>query len=174
VARRFHLAKETSSMPSLEARAPLRLWRGAVLPDWLDYNGHMTEHRYLQVFGESSDALYGLIGVDFERATEGAYYSVETHIWHRAECKLGTPLWSETEILGYDEKRLHLWHRLFDQQDRLLASAEHLSIHVRRSRVEPAAPQMLERISRVFSAQSRLPFPEGAGLVLKRGLANCR
>ena len=71
---------------------PLRLWRGSVQPDWLDYNGHMTEHRYLQVFGESSDALYELIGVDMARADEGAYYTLSTFITHLAECKLGTAL----------------------------------------------------------------------------------
>jgi acyl-CoA thioester hydrolase/carnitine 3-dehydrogenase len=154
--------------------APLRLWQGEVLSDWLDYNGHMTEHRYLQVFGDSSDALYQLIGVDFTRADEGAFYTLETHIRHIAEAKLGTALWSDTEILAYDEKRLHLWHRIFDGADRLLATGEHLSIHVHQAKAGRASVEILGRIARIFEAQRSLPVPEGTGKVLRCTLAHQR
>lgn len=158
----------------IERGAPIRLWRGVVLSDWLDYNGHMTEHRYLQVFGESSDALYGAVGVDFNRAEEGAYYTMETHIRHRAEAKVDTPLWSETEILGYDEKRLHLYHVLFDSSGKLLATGEHLSIHVRFSSAAPAPDEMMQKIKQLFDLQLPRPLPDGTGSVLKRELTNRR
>ncbi|MBP1881752.1 thioesterase family protein [Sinorhizobium mexicanum] len=158
----------------IEGGAPLRLWRGVVLPDWLDYNGHMTEHRYLQAFGETSDALYGALGVDFSRAVESAYYTLETHIRHRAEAKVDTPLWSETEILGYDEKRLHLHHTLFDASGKLLATGEHLSIHVTASSAAPAPEAMLETIKRLFLLQRNRPLPDGTGSVLKRRLSHSR
>src|SRR5262249_41717204 len=29
-----------------------------VRPEWLDFNGHMTDSRYLQVFGDATDALF--------------------------------------------------------------------------------------------------------------------
>ncbi|CCM79995.1 MULTISPECIES: thioesterase family protein [Rhizobium] len=153
-----------------EAGKPIGLWNGRVLPEWLDYNSHMTEHRYLQVFGESSDALYKEIGVDFEHAEKGAYYTLETHIKHRAEAKVGTELWSETEVLGYDEKRLHIYHLLFDTHGKLLATGEHLSIHVRASSAEPASQDMIEKIRCLFEAQRSLPVPEGTGSVLRRPL----
>ena len=44
--------------------APLRLHETRVQPEWVDYNGHMTESRYLQVFGDSSDAFFRYIGID--------------------------------------------------------------------------------------------------------------
>ncbi|MGO4317906.1 thioesterase family protein [Agrobacterium sp. MCAB5] len=157
-----------------EVGGPLRLWRGQVLADWLDYNGHMTEHRYLQVFGESSDALYGELGVDFGNATNGAYFTLETHIRHRAEAKLHTPLWSETEILGYDEKRLHLLHRLFDEGNNLLATGEHLSIHVKNAAVTAAPDLMQKRIAMIFDEHRQLSKPEGVGSVLKKPLAYSR
>lgn len=153
---------------------PLKLWQGVVLPEWLDYNGHMTEHRYLQAFGESSDALYGYLGVDFDRADEGAYYTLETHIRHRAEAKVDVRLWSETEILGYDEKRLHLHHRLYNSAGNLLATGEHLSIHVRASVVSSAPSETLNKIAQIFDAQANLPVPEGVGSVLKRPLSHSR
>ncbi|RFB87563.1 3-hydroxyacyl-CoA dehydrogenase [Rhizobium leguminosarum bv. trifolii] len=164
------------SLPTAPQTAErLRLWRGAVLPEWLDYNGHMTEYRYLQVFGESSDALYNQIGVNFQRAAEGAYYTLETHIRHRAEAKVGTDLWSETEILGYDEKRLHIYHTLFDGSGKLLATGEHVSIHVVASLASPASEAKLEKIRGFFNRQKgTLPLPEGTGSVLKAQLRHSR
>jgi acyl-CoA thioester hydrolase len=159
---------------SLASGQPLRIWEGQVLSDWLDYNGHMTEHRYLQAFGESSDALYGLIGVDFKNAAEGAYFTLETHIRHMAECKVGISLFTETEILAYDEKRLNLLHRLFDRSANLLATGEHLAIHVRRSKVTPASDAMVSRVAAIFDAQKSLPLPERLGSVLTRPLLHSR
>lgn len=161
-------------MTDVRGDGVLRLWRGEVLPEWLDYNGHMTEHRYLQVFGESSDALYGLIGVDFDRAEKGAYFTLATHIWHRAECKLGEVLWTETELLGHEPRFLHLYHRLFNADDKLLAEGEHLSIHVSRGKSGPAGAEMLSRIASLFESQRGRPVPKEAGKVLKRPLEASR
>lgn len=152
----------------------LRLWRGSVQPNWLDYNGHMTEHRYLQVFAESSDALYERIGVDTARADEGAYYTLSTFITHLAECKLGTVLQTETEILGYEARFLHLFHRVFDPAGKSLAEGEHLAIHVRHGASGPASEAMLEAIGRLFATQVGHPVPATAGKVLRRALENSR
>ena len=35
-----------------------------IIPDWTDYNGHMTEYRYLNCFGDASDAVMLHIGCD--------------------------------------------------------------------------------------------------------------
>jgi acyl-CoA thioester hydrolase len=154
--------------------AGLKLWTGQVHAEWLDYNGHMTEHRYLQVFGESSDALYRKLGVDFSRASLGAFYTLESHIRHIAECYIGTSLWTETEVFGFDEKRLHIFHRLFDVGGRLLATGEHLSIHVAQGKTQAAGSEMLARIAEIFEAQQRLPLPERVGSVLRQNLTNSR
>jgi hypothetical protein len=43
---------------------PLRLHSARVLPEWVDYNGHAHESRYLQAFGDASDALLRHLGID--------------------------------------------------------------------------------------------------------------
>ena len=43
---------------------PARLLELTVRPEWVDYNGHMTDSRYLQVFGDATDALWRSVGVD--------------------------------------------------------------------------------------------------------------
>ena len=42
------------------SRSRSRCTRATVAPDWVDYNGHAHESRYLQVFGDASDALFAL------------------------------------------------------------------------------------------------------------------
>lgn len=152
----------------------LKLWEGAVLPEWLDYNGHMTEHRYLQAFSDSSDALYAKLGVRFETAIEGSYYTLETHIRHLAETHVGARLRTETEILGYDEKRLHLFHRLFDGAGKLLATAEHLALHVAHSKACAAKSDMIKKVAAIFRSQNGLPVEERLGSVLRQPLQHTR
>ena len=49
---------------AIDAAKPLRLIETQVRPEWVDYNGHMTDSRYLQVFGDATDALLRAVGVD--------------------------------------------------------------------------------------------------------------
>lgn len=152
----------------------LQLWSGEVLAEWLDYNGHMTEHRYLQVFGESTDRLLAVIGVDFEKPENGSYYTLQTHIHHLKECRVSETLKTATEILGHDAKRLHIFHRLFSGGDVLVATGEHLIIHVAHGKACDASPQYAEKISQLFLAQRGRQVPESVGAVLRRPLAHMR
>ena len=49
---------------TLAEGALLRLMEFTVRPEWIDYNGHMTDSRYLQVFGDATDALLRYAGID--------------------------------------------------------------------------------------------------------------
>ena len=47
-------------------------------PEWIDYNGHMTDSRYLQVFGDATDALLRFAGIDDAYRKAGrAMYTVD-------------------------------------------------------------------------------------------------
>jgi len=55
----------------------------------VDYNGHAHESRYLQMFGDATDALLLMAGIDSAYlARTGSYFTVETHLSH-AYAKLG-------------------------------------------------------------------------------------
>ncbi len=48
----------------------------------------MTDSRYLQVFGDATDALFRQVGIDESYRKGGhALYTVETHVTHQAEAK---------------------------------------------------------------------------------------
>ncbi len=113
--------------------APLDTWTGAVLPEWIDYNGHMTEHRYLQCFGEATDALLARIGVDAAYlATKRSFYTVETHLMHQGEAREGEPLTVDTQVLGgRRQAAARLPSPAAGAADgRRLASAEQMLLHV--------------------------------------------
>ena len=145
----------------------LRLSEVQVLPSWIDYNGHMTEFRYLQVFADTSDALLRLIGLDSDYVAGGySYYTVETHIMHRDESKPSERLYTTTQILSADEKRLHVFHTLRSAvDDRVVANAEHMMLHVdaRSGKACPALPTIRERLDPLVAAHAAHAWPEAAG-----------
>ncbi|WP_047452918.1 carnitine 3-dehydrogenase [Rhizobium rhizogenes] len=146
---------------------PLRLIETKVSPAWVDYNGHMTEHRYLQVFGDTSDALLRLIGVGFDYVERGhSYYTVETHIRHIGEAKLGQAIHSTCQLLSADEKRLHLFHTIHDTvTGDVIATAEHMLLHVdaKAGKAAPAPEEVLGKIKQIAQAHTKLPLPDGIG-----------
>jgi carnitine 3-dehydrogenase len=147
--------------------SPLRLHTARVLPEWVDYNGHAHESRYLQVFGDASDALLRYIGIDTAYlAAGGSYYTVETHLSLLREASAGEQLHVTTQVLGFDDKRVHLFHELYRSgDDVLLAAAEQMFLHVdtTEGRARPAPPEILDRIAKLAAAHMALPTPERAG-----------
>ncbi|MFN6952240.1 MAG: carnitine 3-dehydrogenase [Albidovulum sp.] len=145
--------------------APLRLAEMQVLPGWIDYNGHMTESRYLFVASETSDAFLRLIGADMAYVAAGhSYYTAETHILHRGEAKLGDRIAGSLQVLHADEKRLHVFIRILRGED-TLATLEQMLLHVDMAagRACPAAPEVLARLMPIAQAHQALPRPEAAG-----------
>ncbi|SIQ23483.1 carnitine 3-dehydrogenase [Rhizobium sp. RU20A] len=160
-------AEAGSKETALDTAAPLRLLDTRVNAAWVDYNGHMTEHRYLQLFGDTSDALLRLIGVDFAYVEAGhSYYTVETHIRHLGEAKLGQRLFTTLQILSHDDKRLHFFSTVNDAETgAVLATAEQIMLHVDSAagKSAPAPSAVLEKIAAIADAHARLPAPEGVG-----------
>jgi carnitine 3-dehydrogenase len=127
----------------------------------------MTESRYLQVAGVATDAICRLAGMDAAYLAEGfTYYTVETHMMHRREVAVGEKIYATTQILGMDEKRLHLFHCLYrGKDDLLLASAEQMQLHVnsKEGRACALRADLRARLQRYADAHRDLPRPEAAG-----------
>jgi carnitine 3-dehydrogenase len=155
------------SAPVPLADGRLVLHEAVVIPEWIDYNGHLTESRYLELLADATDALLCRIGVDADYVAEGSsYYTVETHIRHLGEARAGERLYVATRLLGHDGKRLHLWHELNRRgDDALLATGEHMLLHVDRAagRTAPAGTAVLGALSEIASAQRELAWPDAAG-----------
>jgi len=145
--------------------APVLTVARAVPLDWTDYNGHMNEARYLQAFGDATDRLMQIVGCDADYvASGGSYFTAETHIRHIDEAHAGARIRVETQVLLGAGKKMQLFHRMYEE-DRLLATGEHMLIHVSletRKASEPG-PSVAEPLARLADAHAALPTPEGAG-----------
>lgn len=161
------MAKMPAVSGDVDETRPLALHDADVAAEWIDYNGHMTEHRYLQVFGDTTDALLRHLSVDADYlANHGSWYTVETHIRHLGEAKAGDRLTATTQVLGADEKRLHVFHSLSRGSDgACVATAEQMLLHVDAAtgRGGPASGAPAARVAALAKAQAALPLPDGAG-----------
>jgi carnitine 3-dehydrogenase len=132
--------------------------------EWVDYNRHVHEARYLQLFGDATDALLGTIGVDGAYLARGTYMTAETHLSHLGQLHAGDEVTVTTQVLGADEKRLHVFHTIW-LDDVAAATAEQMLLHVDATtgRVGPAAPEIQERAVALAAAHASQPRPERAG-----------
>jgi acyl-CoA thioester hydrolase len=108
-------------------------YRTPVQEDWVDYNGHLRDAYYLLIFSYATDALMERIGLDADsRGQSGnSLFTLEAHINYLHEVKLGTEVWVQTQIIGFDRKRLHVYHSLHRAGfDEVLAASEQLLLHV--------------------------------------------
>jgi carnitine 3-dehydrogenase len=158
-------ASRDGAAPLADGR--LVLHEAVVIPAWIDYNGHLTESRYLEVLADATDAFLRRIGIVGDYIGSGrSYYTVETHIRHLDEAHAGERLYVATRLLAHDAKRLHLWHDLHRAgDDALVATGEHMLLHVDRDagRTAPAGDGVLGALAEIAAAQDGLAWPEAAG-----------
>ena len=134
--------------------------------EWTDYNGHMNESRYGQMFSDAADGIMRMIGSDEAYVARGmSWFTVEIHIRYLDEAMAGDALEVTTQVLDGKGKKMHLFHRLIHADGRLLATGEQLLLHVdmkARKTCDPA-PEVSAKLRAIAEAQASLPVPEGAG-----------
>jgi carnitine 3-dehydrogenase len=160
-------AAASTKAAGARAAAPLRLVETQVRPEWVDYNGHMTDSRYLQVFGDATDALLRSVGVDDSYRKSGrAMFTVETHISHLAEAKALDGLYIETQLLSVDDKRVHLFHWLRrTRDDVIVATCEQIYLHVNTAagKAAPMDAQVHSKLDAIYAAHAALAAPAQKG-----------
>jgi carnitine 3-dehydrogenase len=174
-ARRSGYRADTDPLRRFEANAqipvadllggPVNTLNMAVPMDWTDYNGHMTEAKYLEAFGFATVRFMALVGVDAAYiADNNSFFTAETHIRHLDEAHIGAPLAITTLCLIGQGKKMSLWHEL-RSEGRLLATAENMMIHVSLATRRACAPRedVAQCIEAVAKAHAKSPRPEGMG-----------
>jgi carnitine 3-dehydrogenase len=165
--RLYEDAGAAQTAAPLQADGSLRLADGVVRPEWVDYNGHMTDSRYLQVFGDAMDALYRRVGVDAAYRESGRmFYTVESHVTHALEARVNEPLYVSTRILSLDAKRLQVFHRLHRAADgTMVATGEQMHLHVdtRAAAASPMDAAVRAKLDAILAVQSAFPPPAEAG-----------
>jgi acyl-CoA thioester hydrolase len=141
---------------------------GRVVPEaWIDYNGHMMDAYYSVAFTEATEAFLDHVGLGAAyRAESGCgIYTVESHVCFAKSVQGGAALRYESQLLGWDDKRLHVFHQMVEPSGDQVATNELMLLHVdlATERVTPMPPTRSRAVQLVASAQAALPPPENAG-----------
>ena len=100
-------------MPEAQAASPplpLVCFEGVVLPEWVDYNGHLRDAFYSLLFSYGVDGLMDCIGLDAagRESLSHSLFTLEAHIHYLREVKLGAALEVRAQVVAIDAKRLHV------------------------------------------------------------------
>jgi acyl-CoA thioester hydrolase len=131
----------------------------------------MSETFYVLVFGHTTDAFLGLIGMDaaFREKNRMSVYTLEAHVSYLREVAEGEPLAVETQLLDLDHKRAHVFHHMRHAgSGDLLATGELMLLNVQSQedgnpRSAPFPEEVARRLQEIRDAHQGLPHPEQAG-----------
>lgn len=147
-------------------------YRTRVLPEWVDYNGHLRDAFYLLIFSYATDALMERIGLDADARGQSGHslFTLEAHINYLHEVKLDTEVWVQTQIIGFDKKRLHLYHSLHRAGfDEALAASEQMLLHVDLAgpKSAPFGEHSVTLLNNLVGEQRDMQAPQFVGRVLR-------
>ena len=151
--------------------APLDIHRARVLPEWIDWNGHMNVGFYVVAFDKATDTLCHQLGVswDYTREKIGMTFVLEAHVTYDREVTEGDPLRITTQILDHDAKRLHYIHMMYHESEGFLAATNELmlmNIDYETRRAAPWPDWAMERIETLAARHASLPRPPQAGRLI--------
>ncbi len=160
-------------MPDTVSHPP-ELHREIVRPEWCDYNGHMNLAFYVLVFDHATDAFWDTLGIglDYRDRTNNSTFGVESHITYDREVLEGDEVRCTTQLLGFDDKRIHYFHRMYHVRDGYLAATtELLGVHVDLTvrRVAAMPEDVRARLADTLDAHRGLGTPDEIGRVIGLG-----
>ena len=141
---------------------------GSVRPEWIDYNGHFNLAYYMVAFDNATDDFWDSFGLDaaYRGRTGSSTYALESHVVYLRELRAGDPLSITTQLLDYDEKRLHFFHRMYHREQGYLAATNellHINVDVGQSKAARFTAEMVETLSELMQEHRALPAPPQAG-----------
>ena len=161
----------TYEMPPLVTTAPLDTHRSTVLPEWVDWNGHMNVAFFVKAFDQASGAFMRNIGLGRPYVDNklGMTFVLEMHITYDRELREGAPMRFVTQLLDCDAKRVHLFHEMFHADEGYLAATNELmlmNIDYASRRSAPWPDWAMDRLDKLAAAHKGLPVPKQAGRLI--------
>ena len=113
-------------------------YRDRVRPEWIDYNGHLSQPDYVLVFGDATTALMDIAGLGpgYRERTGASLYTVEAHVRYLREVGPDAELVVTTSVLSVGAKKVRICHELH-VDGALAATEELLCLHVSGGRATP-------------------------------------
>ena len=146
-------------------------YRDVVRPEWIDYNGHLNVGYYALVFDYSTDAFLDVLGLDApgRERMDVTTFTLESHFTYQREVMEAEKLRFTTQLLGFDQKRIHYFHTMIRESDgEISATNELVSLHVsnKTRRTAPFHPEVRDRLQEFMESHSALTRPPEVGRVI--------
>jgi acyl-CoA thioester hydrolase len=136
-------------------------WSETARPEWVDYNGHLSEAYYVLILGHATDAVMDAVGLDAasRERTGASLFTAEAHVRYVEQVVAGDVVEVRSSIIGVSEKVLWIWHELA-VADRVRATEEILGVYV--DVASGRAQELPSEVRRAAEAMRHEP-PPGAG-----------
>ena len=139
-----------------------------VLPEWIDYNGHMNVAFYVLAFDRGVDAFMSSVGItpSYVKKRRSSTFTLEIHVNYFHELRLADPLRLSCQLLDFDSKRVHYFLRMHHaESDYLAAVSEQIMVHVNlETRQSSEFPEdVYLALTQLMNKHKGLPRPEKCG-----------
>jgi len=139
-----------------------------VRPEWAGSDGLMR-WPYAQVLVQQGVTRFlEQVGIDdtYRRDRRCGTFAVQGRFTNGARVRPGDGLRVWTQLLGHDEKRLHSFYWVEDDDRRRIATYEVVALHVdlEKRRSVPFPDDLRPRIEALQAAHAALTTPDGLGL----------
>ena len=123
----FNLLEENQKLT-----LPIKVSKGTVKEDWIDYNGHMNMAYYVQCFEESSDFLLEQMDLGYRYAIEErkGVFVINCEINYRKEINLHENFIISLEELVCKGKKLIVGLKMLNANNETIADYKILNLNV--------------------------------------------
>ena len=148
-------------------------FKGTVLPEWIDHNGHMNLAYYVLAFDLATEELFSVFGMNqsYRDATGCSTFSGNIHVYYTRELHEGDDFMVTSTLLGYDEKRIRFMNQMYRADDGSeVALMESLSLHVdlTERRVCPLREPLISGLQAVLDNQGEFKLPQEIGRTIEK------
>ena len=139
------------------------LYRTAMQPEWIDYNGHLRDAFYGLIVSYAVDELMDRLGIDaaYRARTANTLYTVEMHVHFMREVKKDDFVLVKVRLLASDQKRIHAAFDVIREGDgEVAASIEQMLLHVHQGetvKTVPFSPETTGALSALAAATGSAP-----------------
>ncbi len=140
------------------------IYRTALAPEWIDYNGHLRDAYYGLIVSYACDALMDRLLMDaaYRERTRNTLYTVEMHVHYLLEIKKSDIVLVNVRVLGADQKRIHAAFDITREGNTdMAATAELMLLHVHQGETAvttaPFPPEVAEAIATHLAATAAAP-----------------
>ena len=142
-----------------------------VLPEWIDYNGHMNVAYYVLAFDRGVDTFMSSIGINpnYVKERRASTFTLEIHVNYFQELRLGDPLRLNCQLLDFDKKRVHCFLSMYHGTEGYVAAVSeqvmtHVNLETRRSSEFPDDIHLA--LKKLMVKHQRLPRPQESGRLI--------